>query len=284
MARTVLIVDDEAHITHVVAMKLRKAGFHVVSAADGEQGFELACQTRPDLIITDLQMPYMTGLELAARLWGNPPTAKTPVLVLTTRGYALARLYQTAPATARRDAGVHEVLALIAGCASTSWPCVNCGGDPSGRRGRVVMADAKENLIRMARALRRLGLEDAVFVDGATVESTSGTRRAPHVQHGSRTPTPRHRPRRLPPSWPSPRLVPSPQLTVARSDAEGHGLDLRVHGRAACAGAGEATTPLVRHERDVVCAPRPPPSRYSTRLNAHPPPCSWQRPPRGSRR
>lgn len=90
MAVTILVVDDEAHITHVVSMKLRKAGFTVVSAADGEEGFELACQTRPDLIITDLQMPYMTGLELAVKLRANPPTAKTPVLVLSARGYALS--------------------------------------------------------------------------------------------------------------------------------------------------------------------------------------------------
>lgn len=88
--KTVLVVDDEAHITHVVSLKLRKAGYVVLTAADGEEGYEAACQSRPDLIITDLQMPYMTGRELCEKLCGNPQTASIPVLVLTARGYALS--------------------------------------------------------------------------------------------------------------------------------------------------------------------------------------------------
>ncbi len=89
-AQTVLVVDDESHITHVVSLKLRNAGYEVLTAADGEEGYELACQKRPDLIITDLQMPYMTGLEMCARLRQNPATAAIPALLLTARGYALA--------------------------------------------------------------------------------------------------------------------------------------------------------------------------------------------------
>jgi len=86
---TVLIVDDESHITQVVSLKLRKAGYRPITAGDGEEGYEVACQQRPDLIITDLQMPYMNGLELCQRLQSNPQTRAIPVVVLTARGYSL---------------------------------------------------------------------------------------------------------------------------------------------------------------------------------------------------
>ncbi|TVQ31596.1 MAG: response regulator [Phycisphaeraceae bacterium] len=89
MSKTVLVVDDESHILHVVSLKLGNAGYEVLTAGDGEEGYELACQSLPDLIITDLQMPYMTGVEMCARLKRNKATASIPALLLTARGYAL---------------------------------------------------------------------------------------------------------------------------------------------------------------------------------------------------
>ncbi|MCI0364883.1 MAG: response regulator [Phycisphaerales bacterium] len=85
----ILVVDDEAHIVQVLSLKLRNAGYDVLTAIDGEEGFELAVQHRPNLIITDFQMPYMTGLELCRELAANPETAGIPVVILTARGYAL---------------------------------------------------------------------------------------------------------------------------------------------------------------------------------------------------
>ena len=89
MAGRVLVVDDEAHILHVLSLKLRNAGYEVTTAVDGEEGYELATQELPDLVITDFQMPYMTGLELCRALASHPPTSHIPVLMLTARGYAL---------------------------------------------------------------------------------------------------------------------------------------------------------------------------------------------------
>lgn len=85
----ILVVDDEPHIVQVVRMKLENAGYEVVTAVDGEEGFELACQIRPDLVITDFQMPYMTGLELCQAMAREAVTANIPVIILTARGYAL---------------------------------------------------------------------------------------------------------------------------------------------------------------------------------------------------
>ena len=89
MAGRILVVDDEAHILHVLSLKLRNAGYEVFTAVDGEDGYELATQHLPDLVITDFQMPYMTGLELCRALANNAPTDRIPVLILTARGYAL---------------------------------------------------------------------------------------------------------------------------------------------------------------------------------------------------
>jgi CheY-like chemotaxis protein len=89
MAQSILVVDDEAHIVQVLSLKLRNAGYEVLSAVDGEEGLEIACRELPDMVITDFQMPYMTGLELCRALADNEPTSSIPVLILTARGYAL---------------------------------------------------------------------------------------------------------------------------------------------------------------------------------------------------
>ncbi len=85
----ILVVDDETHIVHVVSLKLRNAGYEVRTAGDGEEAYEIVNQDPPMLIITDLQMPYMTGLELCTKLRDREETAEIPALLLTARGYAL---------------------------------------------------------------------------------------------------------------------------------------------------------------------------------------------------
>lgn len=87
--RTILVADDEAHILHVVSLKLRNAGYRVITAKDGQEAFEIATAEHPDLIITDYHMPQLSGLELCQRLKADPQTAKIPAVMLTARGYHL---------------------------------------------------------------------------------------------------------------------------------------------------------------------------------------------------
>ena len=87
--RKVLVVDDEIHIVHVVAIKLRNNGFEVISAENGAEAFERACEEKPDIIVTDFQMPVMTGLELVEKLRRNEATKDIPVIMLTARGFAI---------------------------------------------------------------------------------------------------------------------------------------------------------------------------------------------------
>lgn len=85
----ILVVDDETHILHVVSLKLRNAGYDVVTAENGEEGFDLAVQRVPRLIITDFQMPFMTGLEMCQRLKTDDRTANVQAFMLTARGFSL---------------------------------------------------------------------------------------------------------------------------------------------------------------------------------------------------
>jgi CheY-like chemotaxis protein len=87
--KKVLVVDDEIHIIHVVAIKLRNNGYDVISAENGAEAFELACEEQPDIVVTDFQMPVMTGLELVRELRRNETTKDIPVIMLTARGFAI---------------------------------------------------------------------------------------------------------------------------------------------------------------------------------------------------
>ncbi len=92
--RKVLVVDDEIHIVHVVAIKLRNNGFEVIAADNGAEGLKLALAEKPDIIVTDYQMPVMTGIELVEQLRQNEDTKDTPVIILTARSFAIPQQQQ----------------------------------------------------------------------------------------------------------------------------------------------------------------------------------------------
>ncbi|HZR41550.1 MAG TPA: response regulator transcription factor [Ktedonobacteraceae bacterium] len=81
----VLVVDDEDHIIELIQLGLRYEGFQVESASDGEQAINLAQRTNPDLIILDVMMPGIDGLEVCRRLRSNPTTSDIPILMLTAK-------------------------------------------------------------------------------------------------------------------------------------------------------------------------------------------------------
>ncbi|MBM4017411.1 MAG: response regulator [Planctomycetes bacterium] len=124
MSRKVLVADDEAPIANVVAMKLRAAGLEVTVAFDGGEAYERALADRPDFMITDLQMPGMSGLELCARLAAEL-AGGVPTILLTAKGFELdpstlaglpIRRVMTKPFSPRELlATVQELLALPAG-------------------------------------------------------------------------------------------------------------------------------------------------------------------------
>lgn len=101
--RTILIADDESHILNVVSLKLRNAGFEVVTASDGGEALNKARQLRPAMFITDFHMPVLTGIEVCRRLRREQPAVEVPAILLTARGNEMSQ-------TELEAGGVVEVL------------------------------------------------------------------------------------------------------------------------------------------------------------------------------
>ena len=87
--KKVLVVDDEIHIVHVVAIKLRNNGYEVITAQDGAEAFDLVLSEKPDIVVTDYQMPLMTGVELVSKLRQCEQAKDIPVIMLTARSFAI---------------------------------------------------------------------------------------------------------------------------------------------------------------------------------------------------
>jgi CheY-like chemotaxis protein len=81
----VLVVDDNAFIRKAATVALRKHGYDVLEAANGVEAWQLVLSASPDLVLLDIMMPEMDGLEVARRIAADPATASVPVIMLTAR-------------------------------------------------------------------------------------------------------------------------------------------------------------------------------------------------------
>lgn len=87
--KKILVADDEIHIIYVVAVKLRNNGYEVITAENGAEALKLTLEEKPDIIVTDLQMPIMTGVEFVEKLRENDSTKDIPVIMLTARSFSI---------------------------------------------------------------------------------------------------------------------------------------------------------------------------------------------------
>ena len=85
MALSVLVVDDDPVILRLLQVNFELEGIDVVLAVDGEEGLKLAQSDPPDLVISDIMMPKVNGLELLAALRSSPDTASLPVILLSAK-------------------------------------------------------------------------------------------------------------------------------------------------------------------------------------------------------
>jgi CheY-like chemotaxis protein len=83
--KRILVVEDEAHIVRLMKMALERAGYAVDSAAEGEEALEYFQRQIPDVLITDIDMPRMTGRELCMRLHSDMPDRDFLIVVITAR-------------------------------------------------------------------------------------------------------------------------------------------------------------------------------------------------------
>ncbi|MEE8113767.1 MAG: response regulator, partial [Nitrososphaerales archaeon] len=106
--RTIMVVDDNPDIVTIVKTILEVKGYGVQSAYSGQEVFNLLGELKSDLILLDIMMPEMDGLEVLTRLKGDPGTASIPVILLTAKvrhddvlgGYKMgADFYITKPFT-----------------------------------------------------------------------------------------------------------------------------------------------------------------------------------------
>jgi len=88
--QTVLIADDEPHIRHLVGTKLKLAGFNVLIASNGQDCLDQAREHKPQLIVTDYQMPVLSGYEMSQALASDHELASIPIILLTARGHKLS--------------------------------------------------------------------------------------------------------------------------------------------------------------------------------------------------
>ena len=92
MASRVLIVEDEPDIRELVVHHLKREGYQVATAAGGEEALRQVRAAPPDLVLLDLMLPGMNGLEVCRRLRQDPPTAGLPIVMLTAKGDEVDRV------------------------------------------------------------------------------------------------------------------------------------------------------------------------------------------------
>lgn len=79
----VLIVDDEPEIVEMLSLVLSEEGFEVIPAYDGEHALRAMRETRPDLVLSDVMMPRVDGLEMCSRIKADPAISAIPVILMT---------------------------------------------------------------------------------------------------------------------------------------------------------------------------------------------------------
>ena len=87
----ILVIEDNRDSRDILSKLLRMSGYDVMSASDGEMGYTAALKHEPDLIITDIHMPKMDGIEFVKRIRLEEALAETPILVVTAFGSNVAR-------------------------------------------------------------------------------------------------------------------------------------------------------------------------------------------------
>jgi two-component system, OmpR family, phosphate regulon response regulator PhoB len=85
VGRTILLVEDDPDIQHLVAYKLGRAGMDVIAVSDGVSALRAARSTPPDLVLLDVRLPRKSGLEICRELRAGTLAAGTPIIMLTAR-------------------------------------------------------------------------------------------------------------------------------------------------------------------------------------------------------
>ena len=86
MPKTILVIEDDDVMRELMQLSLARSGYEVTVAEDGVRGYDTALFLRPDLIVTDIQMPGADGIHVVRRVRDTPSLERTPILVTTAFG------------------------------------------------------------------------------------------------------------------------------------------------------------------------------------------------------
>jgi len=191
--RNVLVVDDEADLVELVSYNLKKEGFAVDSASDGEEALSKIRKKKYDLLILDLMLPGLQGMELCRILRNDPKTVHIPIIMLTAKGEEVDKVlglemgaddYVTKPFSPRElVARVKAVLRRAPGEKPSGAGILRIGGLEIDReryvvsiKGKAVKLSATEFKLllylveKKGKVFSREQLLDAVWSDEAFVE------------------------------------------------------------------------------------------------------------------
>jgi CheY-like chemotaxis protein len=111
MSVVALVVDDSMLIRHTVCRFLEESGFTVESATNGQEALEALKMVRPDIIITDIQMPKMSGSELITAVKNNPSLAGIPIIIVASKQSGFEHTETRANFTIFKDIDIEDQLA-----------------------------------------------------------------------------------------------------------------------------------------------------------------------------
>jgi len=111
MSVVALVVDDSMLIRHTVCRFLEERGYAVESATNGQEAVETLKRVQPDLVITDMQMPRMSGSELITALKSRPATANIPIVIVAGKQSGFEQTEKRANYTIFKDIDIEEQLA-----------------------------------------------------------------------------------------------------------------------------------------------------------------------------
>ncbi|MCC6446459.1 MAG: response regulator [Armatimonadetes bacterium] len=112
----ILIADDEQAIARLIQINLRRSGHEFLTASDGREALALIETERPDLVILDVNMPYMDGFAVLQTIRSRPDTCELPVIIFTARAHDMDNFQDMATqkdAYLPKPAGMNELLPLI---------------------------------------------------------------------------------------------------------------------------------------------------------------------------
>ena len=119
----ILVADDDGDVRELVVFRLERAGYRVVTAADGQEAVEVALERSPDVCVIDVMMPKLDGYQVTERLRASPGFAQVPIVLLTAsvQDAAVSRGFEVGASDyIKKPFGPDELLERIAAALGSS--------------------------------------------------------------------------------------------------------------------------------------------------------------------